>query len=143
MKKRNVMKLKLSIVLLICLISCTPKPPDVPICENLQQHLSLDPTNGHLILKPSPTCIKEIGEIECGHCTYIVTGKEIYLGETKEHQLNNKPWSQIKAESVLVPSEEAYAPLATYMINACKKMNCNDDLTRFKVKIESLKNTIH
>lgn len=116
---------------------CAPQPPDVPACEHLNQRLAQD-EQGHLILHPSPTCFKQIGEPECGHCVYIVSGKELFLGEGKEHQLNGVPWSKVRQTSIYLPAKESYAPLATYIINACKKMNCSDDVTRFKVKLDSL-----
>lgn len=117
---------------------CAPKPPDVPACESLTQRLSTDPKNGHLILTASPTCMKAIGEPECGHCVYIVSGKEIFVGEKSAFHLNEKPWSQLKQESVLLPAQESYAPLAAYTINACKKMNCSDDAGKFKIKLDTL-----
>jgi hypothetical protein len=120
------------------LVACAPKPPDVPACESLEQYLAIDSETQHLILKPSPTCAKQIGEFECGHCVYIVSGKEIFIGEGKAYQLNGKPWSQIKHEAVLLPAVESYAPLAAYVINACKKMHCSDDIARFKIKLDSL-----
>jgi hypothetical protein len=134
----NALKFLLSIILSLSLTNCTPKPPDVPVCEHLKQRLTTDPVTGHLILKASPVCMKEIGEVECGHCTYIVSGKEIYIGENEKFHLNKKPWSQLREESILMPAEESYAPVATYIINSCKKMNCSDDVTRFKVKLDSL-----
>lgn len=82
--------------------------------------------------------MKEIGEVECGHCTYIISGKEIYVGENEKTHLNKKPWSKIKAAAIYVPAVESYAPLSTYIINSCKKMNCSDDVTRFKIKLDSL-----
>ncbi len=78
-----------------------------------------------------------IKEVECGHGVSIVKGREIYVGE--KTLFSGKPWSQLKKESVYVPAVESYSPLATYIINTCKKDNCNDDLTRYKVKIDSLK----
>lgn len=119
--------------------NCAPKPPDVPVCEYLTQHLSTDPGSGHLILTPSPTCLKQIGENECGHCVTIVSGAEIFIGEKEGHLLNGKPWSQIRRQAVYLPAEESYAPLETYIINACEKMNCSKDVTKFKVKLDSLK----
>lgn len=121
------------------LSSCTPKPPDVPVCEKLIQRLATDPKTQHLMLTASPTCMKQIKEPECGHCTYIVSGKEIYVGENPKTHLNGKPWSQIQKESILVPAQESYAPLASYLINSCEKMNCSKDIQRFKVKVDSLK----
>lgn len=93
---------------------------------------------GHLLLSPSPTCKKEIGEVECGRCTYIVSGKVFFVGEAVKTHFNGKPWSQLRKESILVPAKESYAPLATYMINSCKALNCSDDVTRFKVKIDDV-----
>src|SRR6266576_3128993 len=102
MRKRNKMRLILSILLSFWAISCTPSPPDVPVCENLPQRLISDPETDHLLLEASPTCEKRIAEVACGHCTYIISGKEIYIGERKPNLLNGKPWSQIKLESVYV-----------------------------------------
>lgn len=118
--------------------ACTPSPPDVPACEHLAQRLTTDATTGHMVLSPSPTCMKQIAEPECGHCVYIVSGKELFLGEKKGHWLNGKPWSELRKQSVYLPSAESYAPLASYIINACKKMNCSQDVEKFKVKLDSL-----
>lgn len=139
MSKLNEMKLVLLIILCGLLLSCTPKPPDVPVCEDLKEHIMVDPVTGHMFESASPTCQKEVGEATCGHCTYIVSGKEIYIGDSEAHRFNGKPWSQIRDESILVPAKESYAPIAAYMINSCKKLNCNDDVARFKVKVDTLK----
>lgn len=63
---------------------------------------------------------------------------EAYVGEGKEHLLSGKKWSEIKSESVYLPAVESYAPLSTYIINSCEKMNCSEQVDRFKVKIDSL-----
>lgn len=130
--------LPLIISFALLLNACAPKPPDVPVCEKLVQRLATDPKTQHLMLTASPTCMKQIQEPECGHCTYIVSGKEIFVGENKKTWLNNKPWSQIQKESILVPAQESYAPLSSYLINSCEKMNCDKDVQRFKVKLDSL-----
>lgn len=111
---------------------------DVPACEDLQQWLHKDPVTKHLLLEPSPKCMSEIGEPECGHCVWIVSRKEKFVGEKEKNWLNKKPWSQLKAESVYLPAEESYGPLLTGAINACKKMNCNDQVTRLRVKLNVL-----
>lgn len=131
-------KWKLFAISLGLLGSACATPPNVPACEHLGQRLSNDPLTGHLILSPSPTCMKQIKEVECGHCVYIVNGKEIFVGEGKDHQLNGKPWSLLRQQSILLPSEESYTPLASYIINACKEMDCSDEVTRFQVKLNSL-----
>ena len=139
MKKPSKLKLTLLILSSFWVTNCAPKPPDVPVCENLAQRLAMDPETEHLTLTPSPTCEKQIGESECGHCTYIVSGKEVYVGDGAGHGLNGKSWTQVKLESVYVPAVESFGPLSDYIINACKKMNCNSQVDAFKVKTDSLK----
>lgn len=138
MPKLNRLKFLPLIILWSLLTSCATAPPNVPVCENLTQHLSNDPVTGHLILKPSPQCFSQIGEAECGHCTMTMSGEQIYIGESSKHLLEGKPWSQVKRESVYVPAIESYAPLSAYIINSCKQLNCSDDVTKFKVKLDGL-----
>lgn len=128
----------LSVILLWSAISCAPKPPDVPACEHLSQHLANDPVTGHLMLNPSPTCMEKIGEPECGHCVFIVSGTEFFIGEGKDHLFKEKPWSKLRRESVYLPAKESYAPLSVYIIDSCKKMHCSGELEKFKVKLDSL-----
>ncbi len=132
------LKCTLFTILFCSLISCATKPPDVPVFENMQQRLSTDPVSGHLVLTASPTCMKYIGEPECGHGVYIVSGRQIIIGELPGHLLNGKKWSELKAQSIYVPAKESYAPLSTYMINSCKKMNCDSQIDAYKVKLDSL-----
>lgn len=127
------------ITLFVSLTSCTKPPPDVPFCEHLSQRMATDPETKHLVLAPSPTCMKEIGEVECGHCTFSMSQKEIYIGEAKKTWFNKKPWSQLHYESILVPAVESFAPVQAYIINACEAANCSGDVQRFKVKVNSLK----
>lgn len=128
----------LSAISLWLLTSCAPKPPDIFVFEHLEQRITTDPANGHTILTPSPACLSRIQEPECGHGVSIVSGQGIYVGEKKEHWYKGKPWSQLRAESVYMPAEESYAPLAGYIIDSCKKMKCEDQVTGFKIKLDSL-----
>lgn len=80
----------------------------------------------------------QISEMACGHGVSIMTGAEIYVGDAAQHLYKGKPWSALKAESVYVPAVESYAPLATYLINTCKRFNCNTELDAFRVKLNSL-----
>jgi hypothetical protein len=123
---------------LFFVLACSPKPPDVFVFENMTQRLSTDPATGHLMLTASPTCMERIKEPECGHGVSIVSGAEVFIGEAKGTWFGGKPWSQVKRESVYVPAVESYAPLATYIINSCKKMGCSADVDKFKVKLDSL-----
>ncbi len=165
----------LSAILLCSATSCS-QPPDAPACEHLSQRISNDPVTGHIVLTPSPTCMLMLGEAECGHCTWIISGQERFLGEahkqiplralvdTGKKDVNGKPlldwavqvdgkgatvmvsswlndlkpWSQVRRESIYLPAEESYAPLSTYIINQCKKSNCNEQVNAFKVKLDSL-----
>lgn len=120
---------------------CATTPPDIPACEHLSSRVYTDPKTGHDMLEPSPACFAAIGEMECGHCVWIMSGKEAIIGEKPGTWFNGKPWSKLKEQSVYMPAEESYAPLAAYAINACKKMNCSNDVNRFKVKLNSLKAT--
>lgn len=126
------------ILLLLWAINCVPKPPDVPVCEDLSIFFTIDADTGHELLHGSPACVANINENQCGHCTYIVSGKEIYVGEQKAHQFNGKPWSQVKRESIYVPAAESYAPIQAYIINSCKRLNCDKQVDAFKVKLDSL-----
>lgn len=101
-------------------------------------HLGVDPVTNDLILKPSPTCMAKIQETECGHGVYIMSGREVFIGENSNHLFNNKPWSVLKTQSILVPAVESYAPLEAYVIDSCKKDNCNVQVDAFKVKLDSL-----
>ncbi len=140
MKKLNKMKFRPLILLLSWAISaCIPKPPDIFVFENLAQHLATDPVTTHLVLTPSPTCMKQIGEMECGHGVAIVSGKEVYIGDGPTHLFSGKSWTQVKLESIYLPAVESFGPLSEYIINACKKMNCNKQVDAFKVKTDSLK----
>lgn len=139
MKKLSAHKWRLLSGSLALLISaCTPNPPDVAVFENLIARVSTDPVTQHIILKPDPVCQKEIGEPECLHGVYIISKKQIFVGEKKEHWFMGKPRSQIIRESIYVPAKESYAPLAQYIINSCEKMKCNDQVDRFKVQLDEL-----
>lgn len=132
----------LSAILLCSLTSgCATVPPDVPACEHMSSRIYQDPQSGHDMLEPSPACWSAIGEFECGHCVWIMSGKEAIIGEKPGSWLNGKPWSKVKAQSVYMPAEESYGPMAAYAINACRKMHCDKDVEKFKVKLESLKAT--
>lgn len=124
--------------LVVLLAACTPKPPDVPVCEHLDRVLVVDPATGHQMLDASPACLEKIGEPVCGHCVYIVSGKEIFVGEDPKNFFEGMAWSEIRDSSVQVPAK-SYADLAAYIINACKKTGCSEDVTRFRVRIGKLK----
>lgn len=138
MKPLKKLKYFLSAILCSLQISCATPPPDVFVFEHLGQHLVTDPVSMHLVLKPSPLCMEKIQESECGHGVSIVTGREVYIGENKANLFNEKAWSKIHSTAILVPAVESYAPLSTYIINTCKKMDCSDQVDAFKIKLDSL-----
>jgi len=138
MRKRNKTRWLPLIASCASLSNCATKPPDVPVCEDLVPRLSQDKETGHIVQTASPTCAREVGEISCGHCVLVVSGREFFVGEGKDHLLNGKPWSQIKASSVLLPAVESYAPLAEYVLDSCKRVNCDSDVTRFTVKLDAI-----
>lgn len=142
---------KFLILLILCCFllgidACSPQPPDIYAFEHLGSRVTTDAKTGHLILSPSPTCMQQIQESECGRGVSIVSGKEIFVGEQNAHLFNGKPWSKVRDESIYLPAVESYAPLATYIINSCKKMGCSSDVDKFKVKLNFLnviENEIH
>lgn len=138
MRKLNKPRSLLFVLSLLLLSSCTPTPPDIPVCESLDPWKFQDPVTHHLMMHPSPACIAEVDASSCGHCVYIMSGKEIFVGEKDPHLLNGKPWSVLRDQSVLLPAVESYAPLASYAIDACRKMNCSSSVDAFKVKLNSL-----
>lgn len=133
------MKNLILILFSIFILSACDSPPDVPVFEDLQPHMGTNPANGHIELRPDPACEKAIKEPACGHGVYIMSKKEIFVGEQKANYFNGKPWSVLKAQSIYLPAQESYAPLATYIINQCKKSNCSDQVDRFKVRLDELK----
>lgn len=134
----NKLRWLLLVISFASLISCTPKPPDVPTCEHLPQHLGTDPITGHMVLKPSPDCMAQIGEPECGHCVTIMTGAVSFIGENAPHLLNGKKWSEVRTSAIYLPAKESYEPLAKYIIDSCKVMNCSAEVTKFKVRVSAL-----
>lgn len=120
------------------LTSCAPKPPDVFVFKPLKMRQSEDPVTHHLILTADPVCMEHIKEMECCYGVSIVSGSEFFAGENKEHLFKGKGCKQLIEESILLPAVESYAPLATYIIDSCKKMKCSDQVDAFKIKLDSL-----
>lgn len=137
MPKLSKMRFKLfTILCFLALNACTIKPPDVYVFEPLDQHQYVDPGTDHIFLEPSPTCVAKINEPACGHGVSIMSGQDLYVGEKTLYK--GKKWSELRAEAVLLPAVESYAPLEAYIINACKKMNCDKQVDSFKVKLDEL-----
>lgn len=128
------MKLMIFISLFV-LANCAHKPPDVFAFKSLEQYLVIDPVTGNLFLEPSPACMEAIKEAECGYGVSIVTGQQVYVGE--KTLFNKKTWSDLKSQSVYLPAQESYAPLSTYIINACRKANCDSEVNRFIIRFGS------
>lgn len=123
---------------LLSLTNCAPNPPDVPAFKWLKQRLATDPLTQHIIIKPDPHCMEQIKEPECGYGVFVKTGKEIFVGELPANLYKGKTWSQLREQSIYLPVKESYEPLEAYVIDSCKKMGCEDDVTRFKIKIDRL-----
>ena len=144
----NKTKLALLIVLFLLLVnlllcSCSIKPPNVYVFEDLEQHIVIDPKTADLIWEPSTTCMDEIQEPQCGHGVAIMSGDEVYIGDNANNLFKGKKWSDLKAESVYVPAVESYAPLSTYIINSCKAANCDSQVDQFQVKLNSLNGIVN
>lgn len=139
LKKKKWILLSISLWLLG---SCALTPPDVYVFEPLDQFVGIDDATGHLVVKASPTCWEKIQELYCGHGVAIMTGDQIFIGNEEKHFFNGKSWDTLRNQSVLVPAVESYAPIATYIINSCKKLNCSKDVTKFQVKLDELSSII-
>lgn len=74
-------KIVIQFIALQFLTGCVHAPPDVPTCEPLKQFVFTDPTTGHTLLRPAPACMQNLGEAECGHCVYIMSGQQRFIGE--------------------------------------------------------------
>jgi hypothetical protein len=135
-----VKQILLSSALFVFLVSCAVKPPDVPICRELktQNESKTIPDIGFIkIERPNPVCLKELNEVSCGFCVWTISKKSQYIGETKSF-LYGKPWSQVKREAVLIPTE-AYADVKATFINMCKKYKeCAADISSWRLKLDSL-----
>jgi len=125
----------LSLITSFILLASCSAPPDVVVWEHYRSRIVKDPVTGHILLKPSPSCMKEIKEPECGHGMSIVSGKEYFVGE--KTLFKGKKWSQLKEESLMCPALECYAPLAAHLIKECKKSGCDSDIEKFKIKVDS------
>lgn len=127
-------RLRLFAILFCSLMpSCATVPPDAPAFHELEERIEYDPITNHVFKRPSPECEKAIQEPSCGYGVYMISGKEVFIGNAKGHDLNGKTWDQIKAESVLLPAQESFAPLADYVINSCEQTHCNEQIDRFRV----------
>lgn len=137
--KWNKLALLLFATSFLSLTNCATQPPDVPVFEPYTQRIAHDPVTDHMILLPSPLCMKNIQEFECGHGVFIISGNEVWVGEDPKHWYKGKSWSQLKAQSIYLPAVESAAPLWTYIINACAKAQCNDQVDRYRVQLDQLK----
>lgn len=137
------------VTLCLLLSSCAGlQPPDVIGCTGLDSKLvkwrppmlPASRSDG-LVYRPNPVCMAEIGEGDCGFCTFTVSEKNVFVGEKPEHHFKGKPWSQLKKKSVLLPAAESYAPLKAFAVNACKQMGsvgaCRD-IAKWRIKLDSL-----
>lgn len=128
------------ISLSISLSSCVT-PPDIPACRSLPARVIEKKDPFGIPVKetiPNPVCMKQIGEPSCGYCTWSISEKHAYVGDQEKHHLYKKPWTQILAESVKMPTE-AYAEIKSYIIKICKQnQDCNADIAKWRVKLDSL-----
>ncbi len=117
----NALQIILLISSAIILSSCRSLP-DVPLaCRPLDaRHEYIKDDFGITVdhMTPNPVCMAEIGEPQCGYCTWTISDKEKYVGEAEATHLYEKPWSQIRDESILSPSE-AFAAVKAWVVKMC------------------------
>lgn len=137
------MKLIISLLILSAsLLSCAGLPvPDVPFCRALDPIIVKKPDNFGIITKyerPNPVCQKEIGENKCGFCAWTVSDKTQYIGENEKTWINDVPWSWLREESVITPTQSLAKIKESFMVG-CKKYGCKDaDIGKWRIKLDSL-----
>ena len=108
--------------------------PDVPACRDIPSRVVN--REGRVFVEASPLCWEHTQELSCGHCVYIKSGREVFVGESEKTRLFGKKWSELRDQSVLLPAAESYAPLSVYLINSCKRLKCDGSVEKFLVKIK-------
>lgn len=97
----------------------------------------LDPRGRKLYdYRPNPVCMREIKEAECGRCSWTISEKTQYVGEAKETWLDGLSWTDIKDTAVILPAKSA-AQVKAYILNQCKKTDCNKDISKWRIKIDN------
>lgn len=134
----------------LVLSSCAFLPPiktdvaDVPICRALHerpQTKDVKDIGKVTVMRPNPTCMKEIGEAKCGYCFWTVSDKYQFVGDEWNHLLpvrgKKKKWSTIVEEGGIIPAE-SQASLKEFGINVCKATQaCNGEIDRWRIKLDA------
>lgn len=114
---------------------------DRPMCRALKPITVKYPDAFGIVVteeRPNPTCMKAIGEGACGFCPYTVSDKQVWVGESKAYWLYDTPWSVLKEQCALVPTQTLAALKEDAMVN-CKKYGCGDqNIAKWRIKLDSL-----
>lgn len=86
--------------------------------------------------RPNPVCMKNIKEPTCGRCTWTIDDKVQYVGNNESNYLDGQSWLDIQLTGVIFPAQSV-AKVKGYIVNQCKKTNCNDNISKWRVKINS------
>lgn len=102
------MKLKLSFVLLLSLLTSCSSVPDIPACTRLG--------------------------VDRGFCVWTISNREEEINDT--NKLEGNTWLDIVYKSVILPPE-SWAKIKKYIINNCRKnQDCAKDIDSWNRKIE-------
>jgi hypothetical protein len=126
---------------------CALLPPiktdvaDVPICRALHerpQTKEVKDIGPVTLMRPNPTCMKEVGEAKCGYCVWTVSDKSQFVGDAWNKLLpirgKKKKWSTIVSEGGIIPAE-SQASLKEFGINVCKATQaCGQEIDRWRIK---------
>lgn len=135
--------LKVSVILSATLLSsCGIRPPDVPICRDLQPLVIETPDAfgvNTTTIRPNPVCAKQIRESTCGECVWTVSDKIQYVGEGPKALLDGEPWSKVKKDALLVPPK-SQAKQKKFVLDMCKAYpsNCDSAIPRWRVKVDQV-----
>lgn len=119
--------------------------PDEPICRSLLQKETKKVIDGqeHVLKRPNPLCMREIGEPYCGYCVWTVSEKTQYVGNAWNRLLKvntgkKKTWDMLLAEGLVTPAE-TLASTKRFAVNVCKiSPVCGENISRWRVKFDAL-----
>ena len=124
----------------VLLSSCVSKPKDSPFCRQLHSKTTVVKDAFGIpvtTIRANPDCAKNINEPDCLRCAWLISDKVQYVGEAPGTWLYGKPKKKILEEAVIAPSE-SFAAQKAYIVKACKAANCDKEIPKWRVKLDSL-----
>lgn len=103
------------LILFALLLSCTTKPPDVPLCVEIN--------------------------LSKGWCTYTIEDKEFFIDEEHPYSFSKekpKTWWELRPTFVYMPAD-SWAEIKAFIIKVCKQSGkCDKEISSWQRKIDSI-----